>query len=85
MQISPQELKSARDRLVRAKGQLAGVIKMLDEGRDCTEILNQLSAANSALSKAGFAIIATGMAKCGNDAKGAANRAELEKAFMSLA
>jgi DNA-binding FrmR family transcriptional regulator len=47
--------------------------------------LNQLSAANSALSKAGFAIIATGMAKCGNDAKGNANRAELEKAFMSLA
>ena len=85
MQIAPQELKSARDRLVRAHGQLAGVIKMLDEGRDCTDILNQLSAANSALTKAGFAIIATGMAKCGNDAKGNANRAELEKAFMSLA
>jgi len=78
MQIAPQELKSARDRLVRANGQLAGVIKMLD-------ILNQLSAANSALTKAGFAIIATGMAKCGTDAKGNANRAELEKAFMSLA
>jgi hypothetical protein len=37
------------------------------------------------LTKAGFAIIATGMAKCGTDAKGTANRAELEKAFMSLA
>ena len=85
MQIAPQELKSARDRLVRANGQLAGVIKMLDEGRDCTDILNQLSAANSALTKAGFAIIATGMAKCGTDAKGNSNRAELEKAFMSLA
>ena len=85
MQIAPQELKSARDRLVRANGQLTGVIKMLDEGRDCTEILNQLSAANSALSKAGFAIIATGMAKCGTDTKGSTNRAELEKAFMSLA
>lgn len=85
MQIDPQDLKKARDRLVRANGQLAGVIKMLDEGRDCTEILNQLSAANSALTKAGFTIIATGMAKCGTDAKGTANRAELEKAFMSLA
>jgi DNA-binding FrmR family transcriptional regulator len=85
VQIAPEELKSARDRLVRANGQLAGVIKMLDEGRDCTDILNQLSAANAALTKAGFAIIATGMAKCGTDAKGNANRAELEKAFMSLA
>jgi DNA-binding FrmR family transcriptional regulator len=39
MQIAPQDLKKARDRLVRANGQLAGVIKMIDEGRDCTEIL----------------------------------------------
>ena len=85
MQIDPQDLKKARDRLVRANGQLAGVIKMLDEGRDCTDILNQLAAANSALTKAGFAIIATGMAQCGNDAAGTADRAQLEKAFMSLA
>jgi DNA-binding FrmR family transcriptional regulator len=85
MQIEPEDLKKARDRLVRAKGQIAGVVKMLDEGRDCTEILTQLSAANSALSKAGFAIIATGMAQCGNDATGAKDRVTLEKAFMSLA
>ena len=85
MQIEPQDLKKARDRLVRAQGQIAGVVKMIDEGRNCTDILTQLSAANSALTKAGFAIIATGMARCGNDASGNADRAELEKAFMSLA
>ena len=85
MQIEPEDLKKARDRLVRAQGQIAGVVRMLDEGRDCTEILTQLSAANSALTKAGFAIIATGMAKCGNDAAGNKDRASLEKAFMSLA
>ncbi len=43
------------------------------------------NALTQTLTKAGFAIIATGMAKCGTDAKGNANRAELEKAFMSLA
>jgi DNA-binding FrmR family transcriptional regulator len=85
MQIDPQDLKKARDRLVRASGQLTAVIRMLDEGRDCTDILTQLSAANSALTKAGFAIIATGMARCGNDPAGTADRATLEKAFMSLA
>jgi DNA-binding FrmR family transcriptional regulator len=47
--------------------------------------LTQLSAANSAVTKAGFAIIATGMAQCGNDAAGTKDRATLEKAFMSLA
>lgn len=85
MQLDPQELKKARDRLVRAQGQIAGVVKMIDEGRDCTELLTQLSAANAALTRAGFAIIATGMAHCGTDEAGEANRAALEKAFMSLA
>ena len=85
MQIEASELKAIRDRLVRAQGQIGGIVKMIDEGRDCVELLNQLAAANSALHKAGFALITTGMAHCGNDEEGSANRAMLEKAFMSLA
>jgi DNA-binding FrmR family transcriptional regulator len=85
MQIEPTDLKAARDRLVRVQGQIGGIVKMLDEGRDCTEILTQLAAANTALTRAGFTIIATGMAQCKDDETGLANRAKLEKAFMSLA
>lgn len=85
MIIEPSELKSARDRLVRVQGQIGGIVRMLDEGRDCTELLNQLSAASTALTRAGFTIIATGMQHCGNDTEGSTNRAALEKAFMSLA
>jgi DNA-binding FrmR family transcriptional regulator len=85
MQIEPTELKAARDRLVRVQGQIGGIVKMLDEGRDCTELLTQLSAASTALTRAGFTIISTGMAKCGNDPEGKANRETLEKAFLSLA
>ena len=85
MQLEASELKSARDRLARVQGQIGGIIKMLDEGRDCTEILTQLAAANTALTRAGFTIISTGMQHCGSDAKGIKNRGALEKAFMSLA
>jgi len=85
MQIDPADLKSARDRLVRVQGQIGGLVKMLDEGRDCTEILTQLAAANTALTRAGFIIISTGMVQCQNDESGEVNRARLEKAFMSLA
>lgn len=85
MQIEPAELKAARDRLVRVQGQIGGIVKMLDEGRDCTDLLTQLSAASTALTRAGFTIIATGMQHCGNDPEGTANRTKLEKAFMSLA
>jgi DNA-binding FrmR family transcriptional regulator len=58
---------------------------MIDEGRDCTDLLTQLSAASTALTRAGFSIIATGMAHCGTDAEGTANREALEKAFLKLA
>lgn len=85
MQIEPAELKAARDRLVRVQGQIGGIVKMLDEGRDCTELLTQLSAASTALTRAGFTIIATGMQHCGTDETGTKNREALEKAFMSLA
>ncbi|MEY3472855.1 MAG: hypothetical protein RLY22_358 [Actinomycetota bacterium] len=85
MQLEAIELKAARDRLMRAQGQILGIVKMIDEGRDCTDLLTQLSAASTALTRAGFTIIATGMAHCGNDAEGTADREKLEKAFMSLA
>lgn len=85
MKIQPAELKAARNRLVRVQGQIAGIVKMLDEGRDCTELLTQLAAANTALTRAGFTIISAGMQHCGTDEAGTKNREALEKAFMSLA
>ncbi|MEN9748771.1 MAG: hypothetical protein RLZZ603_1463 [Actinomycetota bacterium] len=85
MQLDPAELKAARDRLMRVQGQIGGIVKMLDEGRDCTELLTQLAAASTALTRAGFSIISTGMAHCQADENGQADRARLEKAFMALA
>ena len=76
MQLDPAELKAARDRLVRVQGQIGGLVKMIDEGRDCTDILHQISAASTALTRAGFSIIATGMAACSSDDAGQADRAK---------
>jgi DNA-binding FrmR family transcriptional regulator len=85
MQIPENELQAVRVRLSRAQGQLGGVIKMLEEGRDCAEILTQLAAAQAAVSRAGFSLISSGIAHCGLDEAGLADRAKLEKAFLSLA
>ena len=74
-------------RLRRAEGQLAGVIRMMEAGRDCEDVVTQLAAVSRALDKAGFAIIATGLEQCitaGNES-GAVDRARLEKLFLSLA
>ena len=85
MKIEPNELKQARDRIMRARGQLFGIVKMIDEGRDCTELLTQLAAANRALDKAGFAIISIGMSKCSQTGADPAEMKVLEKAFLTLA
>ena len=85
MIIEPDELKTARDLLARVQGQIGGIVRMIDEGRDCTDILQQLSAASTALTRAGFSIVSTGMAHCANEPDNSDSRVALEKAFMSLA
>jgi DNA-binding FrmR family transcriptional regulator len=85
MQIEPQELKQARDRLMRVQGQIQGIVKMIDEGRECSDLLNQLAAANTALQRAGFIVISTAMDKCSAEPNGSENKKALEKAFLALA
>jgi DNA-binding FrmR family transcriptional regulator len=74
-------------RLRRAEGQLAGVIRMMEAGRDCEDVVTQLAAVSRALDKAGFAIIATGLEQCitAGSEGGRVDRARLEKLFLSLA
>lgn len=87
MQLDPNDMVKVINRLKRAQGQLAGVLKMLEEGRDCEDIVMQLSAVSKALDRAGFAIIATGMRQClvQTDGKDALDVLKLEKLFLSLA
>ena len=60
------------NRIKRAQGQLSGVLRMLEEGRDLQEIVNQLKAVSRALDRAGFAIIA---ASCARRPAGSVERA----------
>ena len=47
MEIPETDSNSVKKRLSRAQGQLGGIIKMLDEGRQCTDVLTQLAAAQA--------------------------------------
>ncbi|MBF4998219.1 hypothetical protein A5780_02855 [Nocardia sp. 852002-20019_SCH5090214] len=77
------------NRLRRAQGQLGGVIAMIEQGRDCKDVVTQLAAVSRALDRAGFKIVATGLRECltGESADGAEpmSEAELEKLFLALA
>jgi DNA-binding FrmR family transcriptional regulator len=86
MQLDGDSTSTVVNRLRRAEGQLGGVIRMLQEGRDCEDVVTQLAAVSRALDKAGFAIIASGLEQCiAAGEEGKLDRGKLEKLFLSLA
>ena len=87
MQLEPEKMTAVVNRLRRAQGQLGGVLRMLEAGTDCADVVTQLAAVSKAIDRAGFAVIASGLEQCavqGEEAAGI-DRAKLEKLFLSLA
>jgi DNA-binding FrmR family transcriptional regulator len=88
MELDPTEMVPVINRIKRAQGQLAGVLKMLEEGRECEDVVTQLAAVSKALDRAGFAIVASGLQQCllaGDGALDSLDVKKMEKLFLSLA
>ena len=87
MQLDPAEMTSAINRIKRARGQLDGVLRMLEEGRECEDVVTQLAAVSRALDRAGFSIVATGLQQClaSGDDLDSLDVKKMEKLFLSLA
>jgi DNA-binding FrmR family transcriptional regulator len=87
MELDPTEITPVINRIKRARGQLDGVVRMLEEGRDCEDVVTQLAAVSKALDKAGFAIVASGLQQCltAGDGIDGVDVKKMEKLFLSLA
>lgn len=87
MELNEDVVADVRKRLRRAQGQVGGLIQMIDEGRDCRDVIIQLAAVSRALDRAGFRLIASGLEQCLSDdsEQGVADREQLEKLFLTLA
>ena len=87
MELPSDDMDKVIKRLRRAQGQIGGVLRMIDEGRGCEEIVTQVAAVSRALDRAGFAIIATGLKQCLIDSGGedSLDSEKMEKLFLSLA
>ncbi|CAN5470629.1 metal-sensitive transcriptional regulator [soil metagenome] len=87
VELPREDMDQVVKRLRRAQGQIGGILKMIDEGRDCEDIVTQLAAASRALDRAGVAIISTGLKQCLVESGGAdtVDSAKMEKLFLSLA
>jgi DNA-binding FrmR family transcriptional regulator len=62
---------------------------MVTEGRDCREVITQLTAATKAMEQAGFVLIAAGLTWCLEDPERSAAEgyelADVQKMFTKLA
>jgi len=59
-----KQRKNVRDRLVRAEGHIRGIIRMIDEEKECPDILIQIGAVKAALEKAGIMILEDHIEHC---------------------
>ncbi len=87
MELNPTEMTPVLNRIKRAQGQLAGVLRLLEEGRDCEDVVTQLAAVSKALDRAGFVIVASGLRECLAAGEGidSVDVKKMEKLFLSLA
>jgi DNA-binding FrmR family transcriptional regulator len=89
VELPEEVIADVRRRLRRVGGQVAGIERMLDEGRECRDVLTQLSAASHALDQAGFRLVSAGLRYCLDNPEAAEADGypitEVEKLFLKLA
>jgi len=73
------ETKRILNRLSRAAGHLESIKRMVEEGRDCSEVLIQLAAVRSAINNIGKIILSDHMEHCIVDALEHGDRQALDK------
>jgi DNA-binding FrmR family transcriptional regulator len=85
VQVIADEVKTdLRTRLRRIEGQMRGVQKMLDENRDCQEVLQQLAAARAAFQNASLIFARNYALQCLHDPQAKLTDEEMVEQLVSV-
>ncbi len=89
MELPDETVDVLIKRLSRIEGQVRGLQQMLREGRECRDVVTQISAANRALEQTGFLLVASGLTYCVSHPDEAAAEGygldEVQRMFLKLA
>lgn len=82
-----EQLAAITKRLKRAHGQMGAIIRMLEEGRSCEDVVTQMSAVGKAINTAAITLISASLKECieSEHADTEAIIARLQKLFLSFA
>jgi DNA-binding FrmR family transcriptional regulator len=83
-EMDADALADARVRLRKVEGQIRGVQRMIDEGRDCQDVLRLISAATKALRRTGLRLAISGLEQCISDDAHAGDTTTFEQAVLEL-
>ncbi|HZW68048.1 MAG TPA: metal-sensitive transcriptional regulator [Pseudogracilibacillus sp.] len=76
--------QKVKNRLRRVEGQIKGVLRMMEEEKDCKEIVTQLSAARSAIDRTIGVVVSSNLINCMQDENLDENKDELLKEAVDL-
>lgn len=74
-----------KNRVKRMEGQLRGILKMMEEDKDCKEVITQLSAVRSAVDRTVGVIVSSNLVECVQKAENSGGKTdELIKEAVNL-
>ncbi|PKR85780.1 metal-sensitive transcriptional regulator [Heyndrickxia camelliae] len=75
-----------KNRVKRIEGQLRGILRMMEENKDCKEVITQLSAARTAIDRTIGVVVSSNLVECVQKAKETGERSteELVKEAVNL-
>ena len=74
-----------KNRIKRIEGQLRGILRMMDEDKQCKDVITQLSAARTALDRTIGVVVSSNLVKCVQNAEiDGQNAEELVKEAVEL-
>ncbi len=81
------QVEAITKRVKRAHGQMGAIVRMLEEGRSCEDIVTQMAAVAKAVNTAAFTLISTSLKECLVDTESNPDDIvpRLQKLFLSLA
>ena len=83
---APVDQRAIMARRKRATGQLGAVARMIDEGRDCEEVVGQLAAVSKAVNGVAFTLVFASLKQCLLEERSDADEvsARLQKMLLAL-
>lgn len=75
-----------KNRVKRIEGQLRGILRMMEENKDCKEVITQLSAARTAIDRTIGVVVSSNLVECVQKAseQGEKSTEELVKEAVNL-